>query len=100
MTGVLKGKRLVVIGGTTGLGFSAALAFVHEGARVVVVGRNPHNVAKAIKRLGRNALGLAADATVPETSSRAIAMLVEPLEASMTRSPGFRAPRKSASSRM
>jgi NAD(P)-dependent dehydrogenase (short-subunit alcohol dehydrogenase family) len=36
----LEGKVIVVIGGTTGLGLSAAQAFVRAGARVVVTGRN------------------------------------------------------------
>ena len=35
----LSGKVLVVIGGTSGLGLSAARAFVREGARLVVVDR-------------------------------------------------------------
>src|SRR2546423_11825066 len=77
MKAPLQGKRFVVIGGTTGLGFSAARAFVKQGARVVIVGRNESNVAKAKKRLGRNALGLAADAADPETGRQGIAMLVE-----------------------
>ena len=36
----LQNKSLVIIGGTTGLGLSAAKAFLSEGARVVVVGRS------------------------------------------------------------
>ena len=72
----LKGKCLVVIGGTTGLGFSAARAFARAGARVVVVGRNPKNVEKAKKQLGRSVAGLAADATDPETASKAIEIAV------------------------
>ena len=36
----LTGKSLVIIGGTTGLGLSAARAFVEAGARLVAVGRN------------------------------------------------------------
>src|ERR1051326_8637341 len=36
----LAGKVLVIIGGTTGIGFSAARACLEAGANVVVVGRN------------------------------------------------------------
>ena len=43
---MLKNKKIVVIGGTTGLGFSAAKAFIKNGAKVVVVGRNPENCHK------------------------------------------------------
>lgn len=68
----LKNKSLVVIGGTTGLGFSAARAFVQCGARVVIVGRNPASAKAARKELGRNARELSADATDPDTAERAI----------------------------
>ena len=34
----LENKKLVIIGGTTGIGLSAAKAFINEGAKVVVVG--------------------------------------------------------------
>jgi len=47
----LDNKTFVIIGGTTGLGLSAAKAFVGEGARVVVVGRNADSVSQA-DRLG------------------------------------------------
>ena len=68
----LKGKSLVVIGGTTGLGFSAARAFLEHGARAVIAGRDPQNVKKARKALGRSARGLSADATHSQTAVRAI----------------------------
>jgi NAD(P)-dependent dehydrogenase (short-subunit alcohol dehydrogenase family) len=68
----LKGKSLVVIGGTTGLGLSAARAFVEHGAQIVVVGRNPKNVKAAQKELGETARSLAADAIDPKTAARAI----------------------------
>ena len=38
---MLHDKVLVIIGGTTGLGLSAAKACVAASAKVVVVGRNP-----------------------------------------------------------
>src|SRR6185503_7060979 len=63
----LAGKALVVIGGTTGLGLSAARAFVENGARVVVVGRDAENVKKAQRILGKACRALAGDAREPET---------------------------------
>lgn len=72
----LNGKCIVVIGGTTGLGLSAARAFVLHGARVVVVGRNPASVASARQALGASALALAADAVDPATAPRAIELAV------------------------
>jgi NAD(P)-dependent dehydrogenase (short-subunit alcohol dehydrogenase family) len=72
----LKGKKLIVIGGSTGLGFSAARAFVKHGARVMIVGRDETNVKKAKQELGKNAVAVAGDARDPKTAVRAIAMLV------------------------
>ena len=43
----LDNKTIVIIGGTTGLGLAAAKAFVREGARVLVVGRNADSVSQA-----------------------------------------------------
>jgi NAD(P)-dependent dehydrogenase (short-subunit alcohol dehydrogenase family) len=75
--GALSGKSLVIIGGTTGLGLSAARAFVKEGARVIIVGRNSEYAKAAQKSLGKCSLPLAADATDSNTASRAIGMALE-----------------------
>jgi NAD(P)-dependent dehydrogenase (short-subunit alcohol dehydrogenase family) len=69
---MLDGKRLVVVGGTTGLGLSAAVAFAREGARLVVFGRSPESVALAQTRLGDAGHALQADATRPEATENAI----------------------------
>src|SRR5216683_4484679 len=73
-TGVSKlaNKVLVVMGGTTGIGFSAAKAFVEAGAKVVVVGRNEANAKAAQKALGKSASALVGDATGPKMAARAI----------------------------
>lgn len=68
----LANKVLVVIGGTTGIGLSAARAFVEAGAKVVVVGRDPDNVKAAQKALGAAGKALAGDATDPNTAVKAI----------------------------
>jgi NAD(P)-dependent dehydrogenase (short-subunit alcohol dehydrogenase family) len=70
--GDLDGKSIVIIGGTTGLGLSAARAFVASGARVVVVGRNEENARSAQTELGAAARALAADAIDPRTAVKAI----------------------------
>lgn len=74
---VLKNKSIVIIGGTTGLGLSAAKAFVHEGANVVVVGRNAESVSEAQKELGNNSLAIIGDATQQGTAMQAITTCVE-----------------------
>ncbi len=68
----LENKSLVVIGGTSGLGLSAAKAFLAAGARVVVVGRDGEKVEAVEKELGRNVLGFVADATDPKSAPAAI----------------------------
>lgn len=68
----LSNKTIVVIGGTTGLGLSAAQAFVREGANVVVVGRSPESVEKAQERLGKQVIALVGDATNPLIAEKAI----------------------------
>jgi NAD(P)-dependent dehydrogenase (short-subunit alcohol dehydrogenase family) len=74
---VLKNKSIVIIGGTTGLGLSAAKIFVHEGANVVVVGRNAESVSEAQKELGKNSLAIVGDATQQGTAMQAITTCIE-----------------------
>jgi NAD(P)-dependent dehydrogenase (short-subunit alcohol dehydrogenase family) len=69
---MLKDKSIVIIGGTTGIGFSAAKAFVANGANIVVVGRKAESVADAKKHLGEAAEAFSDDATNPETAIKAI----------------------------
>ena len=69
---MLEKKNIVIIGGTTGLGLSAAKAFIANGANVVVVGRNTGSAEAAKKILGNNALALAADAVNENTAVQAI----------------------------
>jgi NAD(P)-dependent dehydrogenase (short-subunit alcohol dehydrogenase family) len=72
----LSHKSLVVIGGTTGLGLSAAKAFVREGANVVVVGRNPESCLMAELELGHQARAKQGDATHPNTALDAIQLCI------------------------
>src|SRR5262249_15502666 len=73
---LLAGKSIVIIGGTTGLGFSAAKAFVTNGARVVIVGRNRASLKAAQRELGKAVVGLSADASNPQTARRAVELAV------------------------
>jgi NAD(P)-dependent dehydrogenase (short-subunit alcohol dehydrogenase family) len=68
----LKDSSLVVVGGTSGIGLSAAKAFLAAGARVVVVGRRPEGVAAAERELGTGAKVIPGDACNPATASHAI----------------------------
>lgn len=74
---MLKNKNIVIIGGTTGLGLSAAKAFINNGANVVVVGRNEESVAEAKKTLGDQAAAISGDATNADTALNAINSCIE-----------------------
>ncbi|MET7254656.1 SDR family NAD(P)-dependent oxidoreductase [Dyadobacter fermentans] len=72
----LVNKSIVVIGGTTGAGLSAAQAFVRNGANVVVVGRNPESCLMAELNLGSNARAKQGDATQQQTALDAIQLCI------------------------
>lgn len=74
---LLPGKKIVVIGGTTGIGLSAATAFISAGASVVVVGKDEAGTATAREILGDPAAAITADAINPETAADAISVCVK-----------------------
>ncbi|MFJ9710937.1 SDR family oxidoreductase [Streptomyces sp. NPDC101234] len=59
----LQGQRVVVIGGTSGIGLAVAEGAAREGARVVVASRRQENVDAALKVLPEGAEGLVLDAS-------------------------------------
>lgn len=72
MKGSLKNKQLVIIGGTTGIGLSAAKAFIEAGAKIVITGRNEKNLEAAIENLGKDARAVRADAAQEGSAAKAI----------------------------
>ncbi|WP_262691931.1 SDR family oxidoreductase [Kordiimonas aestuarii] len=62
----LPGKKAVITGGTTGIGFETARRFLEEGAEVLITGRSDDKVASAVAELGEGAHGIAADASTFE----------------------------------
>ena len=62
----ISGKRALITGSTAGIGFAIALELAKEGAKVVLNGRRPQQVAAAVTRLqqqvpGASVEGVAAD---------------------------------------
>jgi NAD(P)-dependent dehydrogenase (short-subunit alcohol dehydrogenase family) len=72
----LQNKKIVIIGGTTGIGLSAARAFVAQGALVTSVGRNPESCQQLKNELGDHVQVLQADATNPSTAQKAISLCI------------------------
>lgn len=74
----LAGKRLVIIGGTSGLGLSAAQAFLSAGARgVVITGRKAETAQQALGTLGDRARAVTGDARAPGHAEQTIASALE-----------------------
>lgn len=72
MASELGSKSVVIVGGTSGLGASAARACVAAGAQVVVVGRDEAKAEAFVAELGDRAHSVAGDATHAQTAERAI----------------------------
>lgn len=59
----LIGRRIVVVGGTSGIGLAVAEAARDQGARVVVASSQAANVDRAVQRLAAATTGLVIDVT-------------------------------------
>ncbi|HVI45618.1 MAG TPA: glucose 1-dehydrogenase [Chitinophaga sp.] len=57
----LKDKVAVITGGNSGIGYATAEDFLKKGAKVLITGRNPEAVQRAVHSLGAPAEGFTAD---------------------------------------
>jgi len=71
----LRAKRVVIVGGSSGIGFAVAEQAVADGARVIVASSNAPKVEKAVERLGAGVVGLALDVRDREAVARACEQL-------------------------
>ena len=70
--GFLHKKNIVIVGGSSGIGLSAAKAFLTAGANLVIVGGDIDSCEQAKHELGSSATILCADATETTTAVSAI----------------------------
>lgn len=73
----LAGKCLVIMGGSSGIGWSAALAFLREGARLLVLGLDDGSFPEKAAELGESAILMAGDARIEGTAEEAIRRCAE-----------------------
>ena len=72
----LHNKSIVIVGGTTGIGLSAAKSFIAHGANVVAIGRNPQN-AEAASSLLKTAVIETGDASQEGIAENAISRCID-----------------------
>jgi NAD(P)-dependent dehydrogenase (short-subunit alcohol dehydrogenase family) len=61
----LSGKKALITGGNSGIGFATAQLFISEGAQVAITGRDQKTLDEAVALLGPNARAYRADVTDP-----------------------------------
>ena len=62
--GQYDGKRVVITGGTSGMGLATAKLLLDQGARLLVTGSTKETVDSAREELGKNAIVMSSNAAV------------------------------------
>ncbi|MGI8430833.1 MAG: SDR family oxidoreductase [Chthoniobacterales bacterium] len=73
----LQNKIAVITGGDSGIGLATAQEFKAQGARVIIIGRNPEAVKKAAQEIGGDTRGVTADVSRVADLERAFAEIRE-----------------------
>jgi len=59
----LKGKKVVIIGGSSGIGLATAKSIASKGGNVIIVSSNQGRIDKALQEIGAESIGYAVDVT-------------------------------------
>lgn len=78
----IEGKRILITGGSSGIGLALAKAFLARGAKVAISGRRPDALAKAVKELrqaGPSIWSIAADVATPDGRAATLRRAIDAL---------------------
>lgn len=73
----LNKKIAIITGGGSGIGKAIAMAFVREGAQVVIAGRDSKKLALAAEEIGANCLAITADVSHANDVQKLVSAAVE-----------------------
>ncbi|GAA3267376.1 hypothetical protein GCM10020258_37560 [Sphingomonas yabuuchiae] len=84
---MLSGRRILLTGGTTGIGRAALKALANEGARVLTFGRHQDALDAALSGIDGEVIGIVEDAATRDGIDRVFAAVDDRLGASTCWSP-------------
>jgi short chain dehydrogenase len=88
----LTGKKALITGGNSGIGFATARLFIKEGAQVAITGRNQQTLDAALADLGPNAIGLRGDVTDSKSRKAILKQVAEKFGKSVNSTSSSRTP--------
>jgi NAD(P)-dependent dehydrogenase (short-subunit alcohol dehydrogenase family) len=79
--GRFEGRVVLVTGGSSGIGYATAKAFLEEGAKVAITGRNATRLVRAERELGRfgTVLGIRGDVSKAADAKRMVSLTAKKL---------------------
>ena len=100
MSGYFEGRKLIVVGGSSGMGLQTARDIVGQGANAVIVGRQQAKVDQTVAELGKKgeAWGITADLADRKQvkTSRRSSPLTTPMRRCWSMRPDSSSPRNSS----